>query len=299
MKDLYSKHINGTKLTALKPQVRGVVIHNDYGTLNGQQYEQWLYNREANGEYVKGWAALYVDKLYRLWYHPTNYVEWHCGNQYANTYLVGIEVNRTHPDAGLTDAEFIENEEAALQTAAEILYSYNLPVNYSTVNLHREYFATACPHRSWDVHVGKNAPNTRANQLVLLDYFIKRIKVYYAQLEAAKRKEAPVKATIDRVVKQAKKINTTLYRGRSKSAYFDGFVDSQGSEVRKRTGNRITGFKWTKKAGYSLKPGAEVYIFETHKGWGRIYTGNATGKGSNEWIWLGRLQVDDIYKKDK
>lgn len=86
-------------------------------------------------------------------------------------------------------------------------------------------------------------------------------------------------------------VNKNKNRGRSLKAHFSGRVDSLGAEVRKRRGSRRTGFNWNQKAGYSLKPGDLVYIFEVHDGWGRIYTGNLTGRGSNDWIWLGRLNV--------
>ena len=86
-------------------------------------------------------------------------------------------------------------------------------------------------------------------------------------------------------------VNKNTNRSRSLKAHFSGRVDSLGAEVRKRRGSRRTGFNWNQKAGYSLKPGDLVYIFEVHDGWGRIYTGNLTGHGSNDWIWLGRLNV--------
>lgn len=86
-------------------------------------------------------------------------------------------------------------------------------------------------------------------------------------------------------------VNKSRNRGRSLKAHFSGRVDSLGAEVRKRRGSRSTGFNWNQKAGYNLAPGALVYIFEVHDGWGRIYTGNLTGHGSNDWIWLGRLNV--------
>ena len=87
------------------------------------------------------------------------------------------------------------------------------------------------------------------------------------------------------------KVNKNKNRGRSLKAHFSGRVDNLGAEVRKRRGSRRTGFNWNQKAGYSLKPGDLVYVFEVHDGWGRIYTGNLTGRGSNDWIWLGRLNV--------
>ena len=79
-------------------------------------------------------------------------------------------------------------------------------------------------------------------------------------------------------------------RGRSLKAHFSGRVDSLGAEVRKRRGSRRTGFNWNQKAGYSLNPGDLVYVFEVHDGWYRIFTGNLTGHGSNDWIWGGRVK---------
>ncbi|UXU83284.1 N-acetylmuramoyl-L-alanine amidase [Mammaliicoccus sciuri] len=179
MKDIYSKHIQGSKLTGKKASIAGIVIHNDYGSMTPNQYLPWLYTREQNGTHVNGWASVYVNKDETLWYHPTDYVEWHCGNNWANSNLIGFEVCQSHPAAGLTDAQFKLNEEATFKVAAAVMKSYGLPVNRTTVNLHRQYFGTSCPHRSWDMHVGKNAPDTLANRNKLKDYFISRIKHYY------------------------------------------------------------------------------------------------------------------------
>ena len=38
------------------------------------------------------------------------------------------------------------------------------------------------------------------------------------------------------------------------------------------------------------------YVFEVHDGWGRIYTGNLKGHGSNDWIYLDRLNVTEVFK---
>lgn len=40
-----------------------------------------------------------------------------------------------------------------------------------------------------------------------------------------------------------------------------GRINGIGTEVRKRTGNRTTGFNFDKKDGYDLKPRDVVYIF--------------------------------------
>lgn len=85
-------------------------------------------------------------------------------------------------------------------------------------------------------------------------------------------------------------------RGRSTVYYVKGTIDNLGAEVRNRSGSQSKGFNWNKKAGLSLRPGDLVFIYEVHNGWGRIYTGNLTGQGSNRWIWLGRLNVIYINK---
>ena len=53
MKNIYSNHIKGQKLTSQKPSIDGVVIHNDYGSMTPSQYLNWLYRREQTGEYDK------------------------------------------------------------------------------------------------------------------------------------------------------------------------------------------------------------------------------------------------------
>lgn len=205
MKHIYSKHIEGSKLTGKKDSIEGVVIHNDYGRMTPSEYLSWLYHRESNGTHVNGFASVYANKDECLWYHPTDYVEWHCANRWANANLIGIEVVQSYPGI-LTDEQFKLNEEACFEIAADILRSYKLPVNRDTVNLHREYFATACPHRSWDIHVGKNAPNTRANQVKLLDYFISRIKFYYngGSTKTVTKQKAPVKKKVIKKISKPK-----------------------------------------------------------------------------------------------
>ncbi|PTI95834.1 hypothetical protein BU054_12850, partial [Staphylococcus simulans] len=91
---------------------------------------------------------------------------------------IGFEICESYPGR-LSDKLFLENEEATLKVVADVMKSYDLPVNRSTVRLHNEFFGTSCPHRSWELHVGKGAPYTTANQNKMKDYFISRIKYYY------------------------------------------------------------------------------------------------------------------------
>ena len=107
--------------------------------------------------------------------------------------------------------------------------------------------------------------------------------------------------TIDVPLSESKVKNVpydkSKYRPRSlNGAYIKGVIDSLDAKVVKRTGSQRTGFKFNTPAGYNLKEGATVYIFETHKEYGRIYTAATTGKGSNEWVHLDRVQVTKVYK---
>lgn len=130
---------------------------------------------------------------------------------------------------------------------------------------------------------------------------IDNLIIKYMSGDSPVKKVAPapskvIKQSPKKVVAKVIKVDTKKYRKRSEKAYFKGTIDSFGAEVRKRTGSQKTGFKFTTKAGYSLKASETVYIFETHNGWGRIYTGAKTGKGSNDWIWLGRVKVTEVFK---
>lgn len=208
LKHIYSNHIKGNKITAPKPSIQGIVIHNDYGSMTPSQYLPWLYARENNGTHVNGWASVYVNRNEVLWYHPTDYIEWHCGNQWANANLIGFEVCESYPGR-ISDKLFLENEEATLKVAADVMKSYGLPVNRNTVRLHNEFFGTSCPHRSWELHVGKGAPYTTANINRMKDYFIKRIKHYYdgGKLEVSKAatiKQSDVKQEVKK--QEAKQI---------------------------------------------------------------------------------------------
>nr|DAH80892.1 MAG TPA: Endolysin [Caudoviricetes sp.] len=100
---------------------------------------------------------------------------WHVANYYGNMNFVGYEVCES---LKVSDADFIANEEAVFEQAAKDLMEWGLPANRNTVKIHRRFVPTSCPHRSWDLHVGKGAPDTDANQGKMEDYFIARIKAY-------------------------------------------------------------------------------------------------------------------------
>lgn len=123
------------------------------------------------------------------------------------------------------------------------------------------------------------------------------------EVATAKKKPVakPKKAKAKKKVKTTKAVKASTFRKdknrkRSTSAYCKGTIDAFGASVRNRTGSRLTGFKFSKKAGVTLSANETVYIFETYNGWGRIYTGNSKGKGSNRWIYLERLRINQVYK---
>ncbi|GGA99536.1 N-acetylmuramoyl-L-alanine amidase [Macrococcus hajekii] len=87
-----------------------------------------------------------------------------------------------------------------------------------------------------------------------------------------------------------------LYRARSEDAYISGRLTAK-STVYRRSGRQGKGYNWNRKAPYTLNKGDVVYIFETHNGMGRIYTGDLTGKGANDWVKLDQIKIEKVYKK--
>ena len=64
---------------------------------------------------------------------------------------------------------FKKNEENALKLAAQKCKQYGIVPNTNTIRLHKEVFATACPHRSVEIHGGTSGCKT---------YFINKIREY-------------------------------------------------------------------------------------------------------------------------
>lgn len=89
---------------------------------------------------------------------------------------------------------------------------------------------------------------------------------------------------------EKKSFNKMANRKLSNTAYFKGKVDKLGAEVRNKSGNNFN-----KKAGYDLQQESTVFIFQVVGGWGKIYTSRTSGNGSNDWIWLERLNVTQVF----
>lgn len=139
----------------------GIFMHNgaDGPNATTEYYKNYL--QRANLE--NGFAHYYVcsDGILQAEYDSN--CAWHCGNSNGNLNFLGIEVCQSMGDLNV----FKANEEKALQLAAQKCKQYGIVPSESTIMLHQEVYATACPHRSVEIHGG--AAQTKA-------YFINRIK---------------------------------------------------------------------------------------------------------------------------
>ncbi len=147
--------------------VKGVVIHNDAGSMSAEQYVNWLANKTVQG-LEAGFAHYYIDRNTIARTEDTFNGAWHTANYDGNMNYIGYEVCQS---MSASDKDFLANEQMVFKQAAEDLKYYKLPVNRNTVRLHREFVPTSCPHRSWELH-GKSVNAVK-------DYFISQIKKYY------------------------------------------------------------------------------------------------------------------------
>lgn len=143
---------------------KGVFIHNDAGGVNAiaRFYVDYLpRHNKANG-----FAHYYIDKDTIFRAEDTFNKAWHCGNTDGNNNYLSYEVCQS---IGASASDFLANERMCLMQVAEDMLYYKIPVNEQTVKLHQEVYATACPHRSVELHGGRL--NTKR-------YFIEEIKKY-------------------------------------------------------------------------------------------------------------------------
>lgn len=124
----------------------GVVIHNDAGSsrATAEFYRNWLPSHNLANGFAHDYVA--ADGIF----HAEDYenMAWHTANSVGNANYIGIEVCQSMGDEATVRA----NEQASFKLAAEILKRYGLVANVTTVKLHREFVATSCPHRSWELH---------------------------------------------------------------------------------------------------------------------------------------------------
>lgn len=139
----------------------GIYIHNDAGSqaANAEHYRNWLPTHNLS----EGFAHYYVASDGILQAESDRNKAWHCGQSNGNSNYLSIEVCQSMGDLEV----FKANEEKALQLAAQKCKQYGIVPSNSTIKLHQEVSATACPHRSVEIHGG--TAKTK-------EYFIERIK---------------------------------------------------------------------------------------------------------------------------
>ena len=138
---------------------KGVVIHNTADNMGPDQRISMLENHNLEA----GFAHYYIDGGKVQQVMGENYIAWHTASQTGNVEYIGIEVGNSTGD----EATFLHNEDLAFDLAKTILDRYNLPVNQDTVRLHKQFVATACPHRSTELH--------GVDPLQVQSYFIQRV----------------------------------------------------------------------------------------------------------------------------
>lgn len=145
--------------------VKGVVIHNtaDNGTAVNHMNRLGGY---SNLQLQNGFAHYFIDEDTIVRTEDTYNMAWHTANSDGNANYIGYEVCRSTGN----EKQFLQAEQNTFKQVAEDLKYYGLQANRDTVRLHKEFVATACPHRSWDLH-GKSVNSVK-------DYFIKEIKKY-------------------------------------------------------------------------------------------------------------------------
>lgn len=157
----YKVNILNVNTASLTPV--GAIIHNDAGSMTPFKYIEWLKGRNPE----LGFAHYYINRNETYLAMSTNRVAWHCGNSWGNGNLLSYEVCQS---LSATNTDFLANEEAVFIQVAKDFKLYGISPTKDTVRLHKEYFNTSCPHRSWDLH----GQSTNA----VKNYFIGRITHY-------------------------------------------------------------------------------------------------------------------------
>lgn len=160
----------------------GIFIHNDAGSANANAafYKGWLPSHNLSA----GFAHYYVAQDGILQAEDDANRAWHCGQTDGNDNYLSIEVCQSMGDL----ETFKNNEEKALQLAAQKCKQYGITPSTSTIRLHQEVSATACPHRSVEIHGGASGAKA---------YFIKRIgELMGMNIDVSVSVSAPAASTV-------------------------------------------------------------------------------------------------------
>lgn len=178
---------------------KAVFIHNDAS--------HWDANEWANGQLAAhnpeaGFAHYYISDGVVFRAEDTYNQAWHCGNSYWNRWGLSYEICDSYGDLD----KFKRSEQECFKQVAEDMEFYGLEPNRDTVRLHQEVFATACPHRSFEIH-GQSVNKVK-------DYFISQIKKYMnGGSDTSKKDEPETYLHSGRVKKVITKRDTGLYDG--------------------------------------------------------------------------------------
>lgn len=243
---------------------KGVVIHNTAVAEDSalDYFNSVIPNRIASGTMGSGYAHYYIDSKNVVQVADTRDGAWHTANYDGNMNYVGYEVCDSVGEGKVNIDEFLANEQATFKQVAEDLEFWGLKPTRSTVRLHREFYNTACPHRSWELH-GKSVNKVK-------DYFIKGIKSYMVKGEkkvtASYYKTSRLKAV--KITKECWLCKDYKLKKRYKKLKVGDVL--KGVEVYKPSGwNRVTRLKYK---GYYLT-GNTDFVTSTH--WlGYDYTKN-------------------------
>lgn len=153
----------GNNINTRRTQTKGIVIHNDAGSMSAEQYKNWLKSHNL----AKGFAHYYIDRNTCYNFHDDRNDAWHTGTIEGNQFYVGFEVCQS---MSANDSDFLANEQATFKKCAEVLKKFGLQANTNTVRLHSEFSSTSCPHRSMKLH-GNSVASVK-------NYFISQIQKY-------------------------------------------------------------------------------------------------------------------------
>ena len=225
----------------------GVVIHNDAGSINAtaEFYQNWLPSHNL----MNGFAHDYVCSDGVVHAEDYENMAWHTANAGGNANYIGIEVCQSMGDEATVRA----NEQASFKLAADILQRYNLPANSTTVKLHREFVATSCPHRSWELH-GQAVEAVRA-------YYIQEINKYMNSTTSSESNTAPAADTNKTENQEDEENMVCIFQvnGENAQYFFDGKnITKLGHEHEREILERI----------YALNnPGKKMPVLAESKAW--------------------------------
>lgn len=142
------------KRTGLKK----AIIHNTAGRASAKQEAIRL---KAKSQWENGNAHKFIDENDVVTVIDMQYVSYNCGNWDMNCNSISYEICKSLGDK----KTFLKAEQNAFKEVAKDLKKYGKDTNI--IDLHRNIIATACPHRSQEIHgAGKKC----------LDYFKGEVK---------------------------------------------------------------------------------------------------------------------------